>query len=74
MHAASNDWFTVRLARAVFGMAPSRRIISWLSEALVLATAAASLSRWFERGGVRALPVSLDGVGSPAAGPIEDVC
>ena len=40
MHAASNDWFTVRLARAVFGMAPSRRIISWLSEALVLATAA----------------------------------
>lgn len=37
----SNDWFTVRLARAVFGMAPSRRVISWVSEALVLATAAA---------------------------------
>lgn len=39
-HAVSNDWFTLRLARVVFGMAPSRRIISRLSEALILVTAA----------------------------------
>lgn len=35
----SSEWFTVRMARAVFGMAPSHRSISRLSEALVLATA-----------------------------------
>jgi putative copper export protein len=39
-HVISNDWFTERLARAVFGMAPSRHVISRLSEVLVLATAA----------------------------------
>jgi PAS domain S-box-containing protein len=39
-HVMSNDWFTERLARAVFGMAPSRHVISRLSEVLVLATAA----------------------------------
>lgn len=39
-NVVSNDWFTVRLARAVFGMAPSRRVISRISEALVLTTAA----------------------------------
>ncbi len=38
--AVSNDWFTVRIARAVFGMSPSRHVISRLSEALVLVTAA----------------------------------
>ena len=36
----SNDWFTVRLARVVFGMAPSRHFVSRISEVLVLATAA----------------------------------
>ena len=39
-HVVSNDWFTERIARAVFGMAPSRRLITRFSEALVLATAA----------------------------------
>jgi hypothetical protein len=39
----SDDWFTERLARYVFGMAPSRHGISRLSEALVLATAAGVL-------------------------------
>ena len=39
-NVVSNDWFTVRLARAVFGMAPSRHVVSRISEALVLATAA----------------------------------
>ena len=47
----SNDWFTVRLARAVFGLAPTQHVISWLSEVLVLATAAGVIvsvfrSRW----------------------------
>lgn len=36
----SHEWFTVRLARAVFGMAPSHRAISRASEALILVTAA----------------------------------
>lgn len=39
-HVVSSEWFTVRLARAVFGMAPSQRLISRISEALVLVTAA----------------------------------
>ena len=39
----SHDWFTVRIARAVFHMAPSHRFIAHLSEALVLATALAAL-------------------------------
>lgn len=38
-----NEWFTVRVARDVFGMAPSRRGISRISELLVLATAAGVL-------------------------------
>jgi len=36
----SNEWFTMRFARAIFGMAPSHQMVSRLSEALVLATAA----------------------------------
>lgn len=39
-HVASHEWFTVRLANAVFGMAPSHRAISRISEALILVTAA----------------------------------
>ena len=39
-HAVSSEWFTVRLARGVFGMAPSHRAVARVSEALVLATAA----------------------------------
>lgn len=35
----SDEWFTVRLARLVFGMTPSHRAIAWGSEALVLVTA-----------------------------------
>lgn len=38
-HVISNQWFTERLAGSVFGMAPSRHIISRISEAMVLATA-----------------------------------
>lgn len=40
-NVVSNDWFTVRVARAVFGMAPSRHVVASVSEALVLATAGA---------------------------------
>lgn len=42
-NVVDGDWFTVRIARAVFGMAPSRRVVSLISEALVLATAAGVL-------------------------------
>jgi len=35
----TNEWFTVRFARMVFGMAPSHRAIAWVSEGLVLVTA-----------------------------------
>ena len=39
----SHEWFTVRLARFVFGMAPSHRSISRATEALVLVTALGAL-------------------------------
>lgn len=37
--AESDEWFTVRLARFVFGMTPSHRAVAWGSEALILVTA-----------------------------------
>ncbi len=37
---ASREWFTVRLAYVVFGMAPSHRTVSRASEALIVVTAA----------------------------------
>ena len=39
----SHEWFTVRLVRFVFGMAPSHRSISRATEALVLVTALGAL-------------------------------
>jgi hypothetical protein len=39
----SHEWFTVRLAQAVFHMAPSHRSIAILSEILIAATALAAL-------------------------------
>lgn len=38
-----HDWFTVRLARAVFGAAPSHRAVVWLSELSIVVTAALAL-------------------------------
>jgi len=35
----SDEWFTVRLARFVFGMTPSHRAVAWTSEGLILVTA-----------------------------------
>jgi len=45
---APNEWFTVRLAMAVFHLTPSHRAISVLSELLILVTAAGMLlsMRW----------------------------
>jgi hypothetical protein len=42
-HAVSREWFTVRVARFVFGMTPSHRSISRASEALVLITSVGAL-------------------------------
>lgn len=42
-HVASHEWFTVRIANAVFGMAPSHRVISRISEVLILVTAAGAV-------------------------------
>lgn len=42
-YASSSEWFTVRLAQWVFGMIPSHRAISRISEALVVLTAAGVL-------------------------------
>jgi hypothetical protein len=42
--AGVEDWFTVRIARAVFGMAPSHRAIVWISEIAIVATAVAALA------------------------------
>ena len=37
------EWFTVRLARAIFGLAPSHRAIVWFSESAVVLTAVFAL-------------------------------
>jgi hypothetical protein len=39
----SHEWFTVRISRFVFGMAPSHRSISRATEALVMITALGAL-------------------------------
>jgi hypothetical protein len=39
----SGEWFTVRLAQAVFRMTPTHRSITMISEALILVTAAGML-------------------------------
>lgn len=38
-----DDWFTVRLAHAVFGATPSHRAVVWASELSIVATAALAL-------------------------------
>lgn len=38
-----DDWFTVRLSRAVFGATPSHRAVVWISELSIVATAALAL-------------------------------
>ena len=38
-----DEWFTVRLSRAVFGATPSHRAVVWLSEGSIVATAALAL-------------------------------
>lgn len=47
--SASGEWFTVRLAYFVFGMAPSHRSIAVVSEVLVLVTAAGVLYSMLHR-------------------------
>jgi hypothetical protein len=38
-HSPTREWFTVRLAQAVFGLSPSHRSIKLMSEALIFITA-----------------------------------
>jgi hypothetical protein len=40
----SDEWFTVRVAQAVFQMAPSHRAVVWASESLILVTALGALA------------------------------
>ena len=51
--AASHDWFTVRMAKAIFDMSPSQRSIVIVSEVLILLTAAGVLLSLLPRGGIR---------------------
>jgi hypothetical protein len=51
---ATDEWFTVRLARAVFGLTPSHHAIKVASEVLILATAAGVLVRPPRRDGTPA--------------------
>jgi predicted membrane metal-binding protein len=45
--SVSREWFTVRVARAVFGLTPSHRLVKRVSEALIFATAIGVLaSAW----------------------------
>lgn len=39
----STEWFTVRVAQAIFHLAPSHRAIVWASEPIIVATAAGTL-------------------------------
>ncbi len=57
--AVSDEWFTVRVARAVFGLTPSHRIVVWISETLILVTALGVLAsrRVFRRATTPAQPV-----------------
>ena len=57
-HVVSNEWFTMRFARAIFGMAPSHHMVSRLSEALVLATAAGVIVTVVRSRRDRGLPTS----------------
>jgi hypothetical protein len=49
----TGDWFTVRLAKAVFDMSPSHRFIVILSEALIVLTAAGVLFSWLPKARLR---------------------
>jgi hypothetical protein len=40
----SDEWFTVRVAQAVFHMAPSHRAVVWASESLILVTALGAIA------------------------------
>lgn len=48
----SSEWFTVRVSRAIFGMAPSQRAIVWTGHALATITAVGML--WSLRASRRA--------------------
>jgi hypothetical protein len=48
--SAPNEWFTVRIAMAVFHMTPSHRSITVLSEALIVVTAVGMLLSMRRRG------------------------
>ncbi|HZO16319.1 MAG TPA: hypothetical protein VFB62_23760 [Polyangiaceae bacterium] len=51
--SASREWFTVRMAKAIFDMSPSERSIVIVSEVLILLTAAGVLLSLLSRRGVR---------------------
>ena len=63
----SKEWFTVRIARAIFHMAPSHRSIVHVSETMVVATAAAAL--WslhrLRTGATRSRPEGSDRADEP---------
>jgi hypothetical protein len=61
--AASDEWFTVRIAQAIFRLTPSHRTIKLASEALILLTAAGVALRGVA--GHRQRPAR----GSPSAWP-----
>jgi hypothetical protein len=48
----SKDWFTVRLAQAVFHLSPSHRTIALVSEGMIIVAAAVALS-WLHRLDIR---------------------
>ena len=40
----TDEWFSIRFARLIFGMTPSHRAIAWISEGLILITAVGVLA------------------------------
>jgi hypothetical protein len=77
--SVTREWFTVRVAQAIFRLTPSHRGIKLFSEALIFVTAIGtlrSLTRLRSRSEGRASRPSASG--APRAGPsptgIEDAC
>lgn len=65
--SSPNEWFTVRLARAVFRMTPSHRGITTLTQILIFVTAAGMLIVFRREREARSLRATTEKMGSSGA-------
>ena len=71
--AVSEDWFTVRLAEAIFHLAPSHRAVVLVSDALILVSAVGVLSSHRHLPLGRKRTATPTRVGRDASQAVEDV-